>query len=214
MARKDIFEALGQFKRTTITNEAGDIFAIDCVTSETHSYSGSATEFPIEKGGVITDHVDIKPDVLTISGIQSDHPSDILSFVHSVKDMIANAPKKSKAAYDELEKAFKKREPLIVTTQLKPFENMIITNFNVPRDTTTTNALKFSIEFKQVYFVETTEEIEVPAQEVEKKAVKKTDTGKKAPKTAPAPVAAKAVEDTAALKAAKGIVSVAAGGTN
>jgi len=182
MAKVDIYEAFDQIKRVTIANAAGDIIKIDCTVSESISRTASVSTFPIEDGGNISDHVNNNPVAYSLSGIQSDHPTDLFSFIYSVQDRIANAPKKSKAAYDALVKAYLAKEKLTINTLLETFQNMMITNFDVPRDTTTAYALKWSMSFQQVEFVKTTGEIKIPKPEVEAKATPKADSGKKPPK--------------------------------
>ncbi|WP_114987715.1 phage baseplate protein [Pragia fontium] len=40
----------------------------DVVTSESHTWTADVTTNPVETGAVITDHVQLKPDSLEISG--------------------------------------------------------------------------------------------------------------------------------------------------
>jgi hypothetical protein len=178
----DIFEYLGLVKRVTISNEVGDIIKIDCTVTEDFSYEAEVTEFPIDNGSDITDHVIIKPFKYSLSGIQSDYPDELFSIISSVADMVNKAERKSKTASDVLVEAMEKRETLKITNGLKTLENMILTKINFPRDKKTTYALKFSLDFKQVAFVETAQQVDVPNVSTAKKAAPAADTGKKGAK--------------------------------
>lgn len=50
-------------------------FTFDIVTSETHESTAEPTEFPVELGANITDHIKINPDQYTIIGVVSDTPN-------------------------------------------------------------------------------------------------------------------------------------------
>ncbi|VFS48077.1 phage baseplate protein [Budvicia aquatica] len=43
----------------------------DVITNESHNWTADVTTNPIETGEVVTDHVQLKPDSLEISGIVS-----------------------------------------------------------------------------------------------------------------------------------------------
>lgn len=48
--------------------------SLDASLSEGHSMTAEATDHPVEQGSSISDHVHIKPRVVTIEGIISNHP--------------------------------------------------------------------------------------------------------------------------------------------
>ena len=47
---------------------------LDASLSESHSMNATVTEYPVEEGADIADHIRRQPDTITISGIVSDTP--------------------------------------------------------------------------------------------------------------------------------------------
>jgi len=174
----DIFEALGIVKRVVITNEDGDILKIDATTNENHSAQAQLTEFPIEDGESVSDYVIKKGRRLSITGIISDDPIELVSGVSRVADMVANSGRPSKTAFDILMTAYEERQLLSIVTSLDEYSDMIMTNFTCPRDTSTAHALRFTAEFKQALFA-STETVEIPDDATKDKATSVKDKGKK-----------------------------------
>lgn len=56
-------------------------FVVDVTLTENHDFQADVTENPVEEGSPITDHIDLKPESFTITGVISDTPLDIASSV-------------------------------------------------------------------------------------------------------------------------------------
>lgn len=55
------------------------VFAVDCMLSEKHERRSPATEFEVEDGQTVSDHITVKPFSLHLQGIISDAPLSLLS---------------------------------------------------------------------------------------------------------------------------------------
>lgn len=58
-----------------IVPEGFGAFVFDAVLSEVHEHTNEPTEFPVELGVDITDHIRVKPDVFTVTGLVSQTPA-------------------------------------------------------------------------------------------------------------------------------------------
>ena len=145
---------------------------LDAAPTQTHVGENEITAHPVETGTAIVDHVRVKPDKLTIEGVVSDSPLDGSNT--SGLDL-------SGAAYQQLQAMQKAGELLQVVTSLRTYTSMVITSINVPRDSKTGKALKFTIAFEQIILVGTkTVRISTVS-----RAQKKVNLGAKTPQLAP-----------------------------
>jgi len=145
---------------------------LDVVVSEEHTYSNQVTSFPVEDGSDITDHVRQEPEMISLSGIVTGSPVEFFGGVRKASDFF----KRGKGAgNDQLKEAFegflkdmgynypeqaggglkaRNTASLVdISLGLRNYTNMIITNFSVPRDKGTGEALRFSLTAKRVRLV-------------------------------------------------------------
>jgi len=168
----NIFKKFLESKKVTLIKD-GDktIIACDVVTSENHQMTAEATQYEIEDGSDISDHVINRGKFLTIEGIISDDPITILD-TSILERTIANVTpsilrsklpfglsgdkgKPSKDAFDKLEKIYDNKIPLIIITGLKKYDNMIMEDLNIPRTSKTIRSLSFTATFRQIRIVST-----------------------------------------------------------
>lgn len=152
------------------------VMKLDCSLSEKHSRESPATEFEVENGQTITDHITIKPLKLHIQGIITDSPLGLglstliggaASFIGKQGvPLLGNAagalaltaafdllPKKSVLAYKQLLAMQATRLPLTVHTSLYTYFNMFIHSISVPRDAKTGRMLIFDMDLTQLLLV-------------------------------------------------------------
>lgn len=122
---------------------------LDVTLREDHNYSSRVTNYPVEDGAIISDHIINDPNILTLEGIVTDTPLSILTFFNRSVD-----------AFNRLIEVHEKRELVTVVTGIKVYPNMAITLLNVPRDVTTGQSLKFTIELQNV-ILDTSVRIEI-----------------------------------------------------
>lgn len=131
---------------------------LDCTISETHSYKADVTENPIEDGEPVADHVNLKQVKLTIEGLVSDSPIGF-ALIGSAQNAVRSfqslfgTQSRAKDAFDALIKLWKNRIPFTVITNLKRYENMVISDANFPFTNETGGALDLKLELTQVSIV-------------------------------------------------------------
>lgn len=173
--------ALTGQQRVQIIQNNQTVIQLDCSVSETHSRESPPTEFPVENGQTISDHVIVKPFALELQGIISDTPigtagqlltsaaTTLTSSLVPPAGVIAGAAavaggsalftalKKSKtpsvAAFLQLIQLQQNAQPVSILTSLNRYENMWIKNISVPRDNATGKSLVFTVQFVQLLLV-------------------------------------------------------------
>lgn len=141
------------------------ILTLDAALSVAHQKTADVTEFEVEKGSKITDHIRAKPVTVTISGIvtntpigtaQNERVVQLTGFEFRSSIPGANAvenPGYVQSAYLELKRIFEARELVKIVTELEAYENMVMRSLDVPRDARTGDALRFTAQFQQVRLV-------------------------------------------------------------
>ena len=163
---------------------------LDASVSETHESKVEVTEHPVERGVNISDHARALPQSLRIEGLVSNfhlpYPSAALTARLSGSTQYSARPdlagNRAEEAYSELLRLKDAAELITVVTAIQTYENMLITDLNIPRDATSGDGLRFSINLKQITIVNS-RTVEQPVSEDKPK--KKRDLGNVNSKTTP-----------------------------
>jgi hypothetical protein len=113
-------------------------FELDAVTAESHAHAAQVTEFPIESGASINDHVIQKPDAVKLSGIVTNTPLpsnlgwDVRSFVAG--GIARTFGRRASDAYWALLELKEAGTPVSLRTDLRDYMEMVLTSINVPRE--------------------------------------------------------------------------------
>ena len=124
---------------------------LDCTTIEDHSYGAEVEENPIEDGEPVADHVNLKPVILKIEGLVSDSPlgfaliGSALNVVNKFSTLFGTQSR-AKDAFDAIVTLRNNRIPFTVITNLKRYENMIVSNASFPFKRETGHALDLILE--------------------------------------------------------------------
>lgn len=153
------------------------VLQLDCSVKETHSRSSPPTEFEIENGQTISDHIIVKPFSLKLTGLITDSPISLLSNLLTagiskvlpnpgvlgkgasalaLLPVIGGTSSPSTAAYLQLLQMQSAALPVSVFTSLFLYKNMWIKDISVPRDAKTGKCLLFDVEFVQLLLVSPT----------------------------------------------------------
>jgi hypothetical protein len=130
---------------------------LDARVSSTYRFSSEITEFPVESGATITDHVHLRPDEITLEGVVSDTPVNELPTYLGLRgdgEGQTSGPR-TQSAFDALFVCWRDRLPLTVVTRYMIFDDMLIESFEVPRRPDDGEALWFSCNLKKIVTVET-----------------------------------------------------------
>jgi hypothetical protein len=138
--------------------------ALDAALSENHSFESEVSQFPVEDGSIITDHIVNKPDSVTINGLVTDSPIDLAVLFSSLGSV------RSQAAFELLEELHRTREPVKIVTNLKVYESMAMRSLSIPKNAKVGSALEFTATFVQIRIVTSetvlTEDLAVPTKDL------------------------------------------------
>jgi hypothetical protein len=146
---------------------------IDAVLTEQHSVTGEVTQFPIEGGARISDHVLLQPERLRLDGVVSNTPLPSAPRVGAAKYRdYASAVNDAQHNEDlvQLEDPFSQRGeevywklkrirdgiiPIAIRTAFRGYTDMILLTLEVPRDANIGDSFRFMAEFCHVVQVDT-----------------------------------------------------------
>ena len=170
----------------SITSVYSDVVSLDLdvTQDEAHEWSNDVTQFPVELGSQITDHIQPLPDKLTISGVITNS-----AIGENALEELNGGDDRVQTAFDLLLKLKEDRILLTVYTKHKVYTDMALKSVNLPRDSAIGDSIKFKMEFVNVRLVET-QTVEVPdgiskkrdkkaGSDVKKKTEPPTNGGKK-----------------------------------
>lgn len=116
---------------------------IDIFKTEVLTFENEVTEFPIQDGSLISDHVVANPFKLRIEGVIPSNKG-ILPFGGNRRDKV----------YEELIDLYESRELFDIVTGLDVFENMIFRSLAIDRQLDNAAGLEFSAECQQLLILE------------------------------------------------------------
>jgi len=131
-------------------------FEIDAFLSESYKFANQVTEFPVEDGSNVNDHVTSEAVEISIQAFIGKAQFEVWEgdLPETMEDLPTDDPKaRIKQAYYELLSLKDDKQPLTVVLGLDTFENMVITSFEIDRDVSTGADLPFSMSFKQVRII-------------------------------------------------------------
>jgi hypothetical protein len=168
---------LGGKTRVQFIQNNKTVITLDASINETHTRESPPTEFPVESGPTVSDHIIVKPFALEITGIISDTPIGGLggllqeaatslatklippagiSAVTGAMGLIsslAGSKSPSVAAYGQIIQLQQNGQPFDVLTTLYRYPNMWIKSISVPRDAQNGNVLLFTVNLVQLLLV-------------------------------------------------------------
>lgn len=128
----------------------GDIL-VDAALSEVHSLSADVTTYPVEGAGDYSDHVNVKPFMLSVQGVITDTP--LGEMVNKRASEVAGNLSISQFNYNKMERLLASKQQVTVSTSLRDYKSMQLTQLEITRDAATGAALGFSCELQQLQIV-------------------------------------------------------------
>lgn len=116
---------------------------IDCKIEATHDFAAESTQFPVESGSVISDHIINKPKTLQIHGVVTNSPL-VLDDVD---------PARMLNTFDKLMDIRDNKYLVTVVTEFGLYENMVMNSLSLPRNAAVGDSLDFSASFGQIEIV-------------------------------------------------------------
>lgn len=125
-----------------------DGYVLDCITEETVSYASEVTEYPVESGGKIADHLQNDAPTVTFTAVVSDSPIG-----DAAKARGANVVPSSEAK-EFLLGIRAERRPFTFVGTTGTYDLMVFTSLEFPRDNETGQALRIEAELRQLTLAE------------------------------------------------------------
>ncbi len=124
----------------------GGLF-INAFRTEDHRYTAKASEYPIDGESPVSDNIRLQPEELSLDGIIE---AGVISDQEGAQSVLVSI-------FDELLSLRNNRTPISVTTGLKTYTDMYISDFSVPRNADNGGGLEFSMSLKKLNVVKLTE---------------------------------------------------------
>jgi hypothetical protein len=130
---------------------------LDARISTNHSFNSTVTEFPVEAGAVISDHVHLRPDALTIEGFVSDAPLTLSTLPGQLKGDAGQlqSATRSQEAFDVLKAVRRQKLPITVVDRLDTYEDMVIERLDIPHSRDRSTGLWFTMGLRRIDTVQT-----------------------------------------------------------
>lgn len=178
-----------------------DSIELGCSISETHTSKVEVTEHPVEEGFAVTDHARPMPDEVSIEGLVTDTPLSRAQQRRTVEafgitfesaseaEHIRGQPGYAAQAYAKLLDLHDHPRLITIVTELRRYENMLMTSLAVPRNKDVGDSLRFTASFKTVRIVSN----KLTVAKKTRTAPKKVSTGKQVTKKTEEPTRKKSI---------------------
>jgi len=130
--------------------DSSEQLELDCTINEAPVYEAEPTDLPVEEGADITDHVRLKPDVLSLEFILTNDPLDEPIPGKPALDLF-----RADDGYRKLINWQSEKRLLAVVTPHRAYESMVITNISPVWDNTVGQGVKATISFREIKTVAT-----------------------------------------------------------
>jgi len=167
-----------------IANQVGQLFfpreykigdiKIDSIISESHQSTADVTRYPTEAGVNITDHVTVAPYTVTVNGIVSDIASNEFgdfAMVGVAKEAFASigglfsgsegeksddsaSLTRSQEIWRQLQSVQASGQPILFHSQLRDYENMVITSLSCTQNKDTKMIVDFTMTLTQIVVID------------------------------------------------------------
>jgi hypothetical protein len=111
----------------------------DLLLGETHTFNNRVTDYSVEDGGTISDHIQNDLEQGSFTGLFSNFSLLRSTALNTAQD-----------AFDRLFELWKKRELVTITTLLKVYEDMAITSVSMGKSAEDGESLTANISFRKV----------------------------------------------------------------
>lgn len=136
-----------------------DGYPIDVALREEPTFDSEVTQYPVETGADLVDHVQIKPVTIVLEGIVSDTPfgkiaDERAAFVGITSQEAWKSNNGWSAdGYARLKEIFEAREPVSIEISRGIFDNMVLQSLAVPSVSNDGDMLHFIATFVQIRIV-------------------------------------------------------------
>jgi hypothetical protein len=115
---------------------------IDAFIEENIDFANEVTQYPVETGEEITDHIFNRPTQLRVRGVIGSNSGFFVG------------QSRRQEVYESLKKIHTERLPVTVVSGLEAFPRMALVSLSFPRTQANASGLEFDAEFKQIRIVQ------------------------------------------------------------
>lgn len=131
---------------------------LDATMRENHGMTSKVTEFPVEDGAAISDNIVNNPREVTVEGLISNSPTQILGgrLDKQARGTVVNGKlfgkniNRAELAFQELERMHDAKELVTLVGRFKTYKNMAMTEAPVNRTPQDGDVIQFSVSFREV----------------------------------------------------------------
>ena len=120
----------------------------DAVPSIGIKRQAEVTSYPVENGADVSDHVQVKNNTFSMSGMITETP---IRLMHDMLHSAGVNGTRISQAINYLDQIFDARQPIILVTEHRVYENVILRG--VSYDYQSEHAMQFDLEFEQIRLV-------------------------------------------------------------
>ena len=144
-----------------------DAIPFDLILQEDHAFESQVTQYSVETGGVVSDHVVCRPRKGKLQGLVSNfslqHTNKLDRELENLfrigrpgrwKAGPVSVPNRALTTWELFRELWQKRLPVTVATTLEVYESVVVTNVATTRDGDSGDALKFAVDFEEVKVVQ------------------------------------------------------------
>lgn len=124
---------------------AGEKYFTDTTVTITHDFSNSVTEHPVETGVSFSDHVQVKNNRFTLSGVFG-----AFTLNQYAGDNIGYGKDRVKDAYTFLTRLRNDREVFTLVSKYDVYENCVIESLSIPVNADSATSLYFDLNIVQI----------------------------------------------------------------
>ena len=164
---------------TILTNDGFELFKIDATPTQTHSMASQATNFEVEDGSDLSDHVIKRGVRLSLNGVITDDPISLKqaaatlipgivggNFIGGVAGAVVTGLAANKISsellatptgnprsvdvYQSFRDIYDNKIPLTIVMGLTTYKNMIMERLSIPQRPATAKALHFTASFREI----------------------------------------------------------------
>lgn len=126
---------------------------MDLALSESFVLPGEVTQFPVESGADISDHIRVLPEEMTLECLASDTPIGEVATDETRQENGEPVPLPSNDAFHTLVEIREARQPVTIETSFGTFDNMGIEHLEMNAEPAKSGGLFFTVKFKRVNVV-------------------------------------------------------------
>jgi hypothetical protein len=120
---------------------------LDAVINEDVEHSVTVTDHPIESGSSVSDHIRDNPDTITITGIVSRTPANLIDVAIATATLDFN---RHETVWQKLRTWIKEHTLVTVTTPIKTWEHMAIQSLTRSRTADVGEVAQFTLKLREI----------------------------------------------------------------